>query len=191
MSAAAPTDAQAAPIAAPRASRVESIAVVAGLTAGWVLGFAGAMLGPGAARETAWAVSSIGIMTAVVVLAARHLPTDVPLAAGLLLLALGEAVIHAQGPEAIDAVAAATYAYVPALLLTAGSQWPPAWTRVTAAGSAIAFAVHAAFYLAGAAPTVDGPAMSIGYGLLGLTMIGWTLRVVDRRFHQAGGVDRR
>lgn len=155
-----------------------TVTVAAGFTLGWVLGAAGGMLGPGIARETAWAVSSAGILAAAAVLAIRHANQDVPLAAGLALLALGEVVIHTQGPDGIDALASATYAYVPGLLLTAASRWPQSWARATAVAAAAAFTAHASSYLAGNQPGVDGPAISIGYALLGLTMIGWTLRTI-------------
>lgn len=158
----------------------ERITVVAGLTVGWVLGFAGGMFEPGVARDVSWALSSVGIMAAAAVLAIRQAARDVPLAAGFALLVVGEAVIHTQGAGGVDAAAAAAFAYVPALLLTATSTWPPLWARLSALGSAVAFAVHAGLYLAGEQPAVDGAAMSVGYGLLALTMIGWSLRVVRR-----------
>lgn len=173
-------DAEPARAATPATGRWDAvtISVTAGFTLGWVLGAAGGMLGPGIARETAWAVSSAGILAAAMVLAFVHASRDVPLAAGLALLALGEVVIHTQGPDGIDALASAAYAYVPGLLLTATSRWPQSWARVTAVGAAIAFAVHGGSYLAGNQPGVDGLAISIGYALLGITMIGWTLRAI-------------
>lgn len=155
---------------------VEKTAIVVGLTLGWVLGLAGVALAD-TAREVAWVISSIGIMAAGAALAVRHID-DVPLASGFALLAIGEAVIHTQGSAGPDAVAAATYAYIPALLLVAASAWSPTWVRFTAAASGLAFGVHAVLYLAGQEPLVDGPAAGAGYGLLALSMIGWTLKVV-------------
>lgn len=65
------------------------------------------------------------------------------MASSLFLLALGEAVIHTQGPGGAAAFAAATYAYFPALILAALSGWGPGWARLTAGASGVAFGIHA------------------------------------------------
>lgn len=96
------------------------------------------------------------------------------MASSLFLLALGEAVIHTQGPGGAAAFAAATYAYFPALILAALSGWGPGWARLTAGASGVAFGIHAFAHGGGADVTLDGPIAGAGYALLSLTLIGWT-----------------
>lgn len=148
--------------------------VVAGFTLGWVLGLAGAAVGAGTTQNILYAVSSIGLTTGAVILGVSLIGRNLVMASGLVILALGEAVIHTQGPGGADAFAAATYAYFPGLLLAALSGWGPGWTRLTAAVSGIAFGIHAFAHAGGADVTLDGPIASVGYVLLSSTLIGWT-----------------
>lgn len=157
-----------------------AMVVVTGLTVGWVLGLGGTFLEAGStARAVFWVVSSVALLVGVGLLAAWSVRSGLLfMAGGSLVLMAGEAMIHAQGPEAVDAFAAATFAYVAALLLTAASPWPPVWARVASAGSAVAFAIHAASYLGGSTLGPDSPAAGAGYGLLTLTLIGWSVRLL-------------
>lgn len=152
---------------------IRSVAAV-GFTLGWVLGLVGAAVGVGTTQNVLYAVSSIGLTTGAVILGVYLIGLNRVMASGLFILALGEAVIHTQGPGGADAFASATYAYLAGLLLAALSGWGPGWTRVTAAASGIAFGIHAFAHAGGADVAVDGPIAGVGYALLSLTLIGWT-----------------
>lgn len=155
-------------------------AVVLGLTLGWTLGLAGS-LSSGTPQAVLWAISSMGLMTGLALLAFRQAATDIVAAAGFALVALGEAVIHVQGPAGLDAFASATFAYLPGLILLGSSSWGPLWTRITALGSGLAFGAHAFAFLLGAEVGPEGTIASIGYLLLTLTLIGWTWMVIRGR----------
>lgn len=158
----------------------ESMVVLIGLTIAWVLGLIGGIVGPGEAREWLFAISSMGLLAGAAVLVAHTVTSDSVFAAGLLLLAIGEAVIHVQGADGVEAFAAATFAYLPALVLVALSAWEPAWTRLTALIAGAAFGAHAVSYLSGSETGSDSVLASVGYGFLSLTLIGWTWRIYKR-----------
>lgn len=160
--------------------RTLAVVVVAGLTVGWLLGMAGTFMEPGStARGASWVISSIGLVAGTGLLTVWFVRSDLLLmAGGCLVFTAGEVVIHAQGPESVDAFAAASYAYVVSLLLTAASPWPPVWARVASAGSATAFAIHAGTYLGGNTLGPDSAPAGVGYGLLTLTLIGWSWRLL-------------
>jgi hypothetical protein len=158
----------------------EAIVILVGLTLGWVLGITGGIVGPGTAQHWLWAISSIGLLAGAALLITHTVTSDSLFAAGLLLLVVGEAVIHVQGPSDVDAFAAATFAYLPGLVLVALSAWEPAWTRITALIAGAAFGAHAVSYLSGSGAGSEGVLPSIGYGFLTLTLIGWTWWIYRR-----------
>jgi hypothetical protein len=158
----------------------ESTVILIGLTIAWALGILGGIVGPGTAQTWLWSISSIGLLAGVAVLAAHTVTFDTLFASGLLLLAIGEAVIHVQGPSGLDAFAAATFAYLPGLVLIALSDWEPAWTRLTALIAGAAFGAHVISYLSGSDIGPEGVLAAIGYGFLTLTLIGWTWSIYRR-----------
>ncbi|HEX7004016.1 MAG TPA: hypothetical protein VF168_07500 [Trueperaceae bacterium] len=164
-----------------KAGSAETWVVLGALTLGWTLGFVGNFLPEGAMKLGFWVLSSIGLMTGATLLAIRHVTANVMLSAGLMLLVVGETVVHSQGPGGADAFAAATYAYFPGLLLVALSGWGPLWMRLAALVSALAFVAHASSHVLGGAPAPDGPLAGTGYAFLTLTVIGWTW-VVSRQW---------
>lgn len=160
--------------------RTTTVVVVAGLTVGWVLGLGGTVMASGStAQNVAWVISSIALVAGTGLLTVWFVRDDLLLmAGGCLVFTIGEVVIHAQGPGAVDAFGAASFAYVVALFMTAASPWPPMWARVASLGSAIAFAIHAATYLGGNMLGPDNTPAGIGYGLLAATLIGWSWRLL-------------
>lgn len=163
-----------------RESRSNWIVTVS-LAVGGVLGFSGGLVSPGAAQNTLYAVSAVGLILAATLLAVEHVSTGRRLAAaGFALLALGETRLlnPTDAPGADASFAAGVMLYAPGLLLIALSSWAPRWVRATGAAAAVCFAAHALVYFGGSAVDSSGPLASIGYGLLTLTVAGWILTVL-------------
>jgi hypothetical protein len=155
--------------------------VTVGLAVGGVLGFSGGLLSPGAGQNLLYAVSAVGLILAATLLAVEHASAGRRLAtAGFALLALGETRLlnPTDAPGADASFAAGVMLYAPGLFLIALSPWAPRWVRATGAAAATVFAAHALVYFGGGNVDSTGPLASIGYGLLTVTVAGWTITVL-------------
>jgi hypothetical protein len=167
------------PVEAREANSTGIVAV--GLAVGGVLGFSGGLVSPGAVQDTLYAVSAVGLILAATLLAVEHAAARRRLAAaGFALLALGETRLMSptDAPGADASFAAGVMLYAPGLLLIALSSWAPRWVRATGAAAAVVFAAHALAYFGGGSVDSTGALASIGYGLLTVTVAGWTITVL-------------
>ncbi|WP_258804323.1 hypothetical protein [Pseudarthrobacter sp. NS4] len=163
--------------------------IVAGLVVGVVLGSAGNFFEPGGVKSILYALSAVGLITALVLLAVEHLSIGRRLTAGgLVLVALGETRVlnpfDVAGGEGSFAVGVLLYA--PGLLMLAWSTWLPLWVRLVGAAAAAVFATYSLIYLGGGALDSRGPLVSVGYALFTITVVGWIIAVIrsdstDRR----------
>lgn len=154
--------------------------IAIGLATGAGLGIVGQFLDPGTAQDAAWFVSSLGLLLGCILLFQRHLHERRDLAAaGFAFLALGEIVMQAGqgGPEAgrLASFARGVGLYVPGLVLLGWSERYPLWVRLASLATAIPFALHATLHFLGRSPSEQDPAAGIGYGLLTVAFVGWTL----------------
>lgn len=155
--------------------------VVGGLIVGAVLGFGGNFFEQGNMQDLLYGLSALGLILSSVLLAVEHAAAGHRLgAAGFALLALGETRVlnptDAPGSEA--SFAAGVLLYAPGLLMIALSNWAPRWVRLVGAMAAVPFAAHALVYLGGGTIDSTDPLAGIGYALLTVAIIGWTLTVL-------------
>jgi hypothetical protein len=155
--------------------------IVGGLIVGAVLGFGGNFVEQANIQSVLYGLSALGLILGSVLLAVEHASAGHRLAAaGFAMLALGETRVlnptDAPGGEA--SFAAGVLLYVPGLLMIALSAWAPRWVRLLGAIAAIPFASHSLIYLGGGAIDSTDPLAGIGYALLTVTIIGWTLTVL-------------
>lgn len=166
-----------------RAPEGTKVIVAGGLAVGVILGFGGNFLEAGGVQNLFYAISALGLIVASVLLTLEHAAGDRFLAAGFVLLALGETRVlnptDVPGGEASFAVG--VFLYAPALLLVALSRWAPMWARATGAAAAAVFAAHSLIYLGGGTVDSTGPLAGAGYALLSLTFIGWIATVLRAR----------
>ncbi|MBT2512807.1 hypothetical protein [Arthrobacter sp. ISL-30] len=163
--------------------------IVGGLAVGVVLGSAGNFVEAGNVKSILYAISAVGLITALVLLAAEHLSAGQRFtAAGFALVALGETRVlnPTETPGGEDSFAVGVLLYAPGLLMLARSIWLPLWVRVIGAAAAAVFAAYSLVYLGGGAIDNRGPFVGIGYALFTLTVLGWIIAVVgtektDRR----------
>lgn len=155
--------------------------IVGGLIVGAVLGFGGNFVEPGNTQNVLYGLSALGLILASVLLAVEHASIGHRLAAaGFALLALGETrVLNPTDVPGGDAsFAAGVLLYAPGLLMIGLSTWAPRWVRLVGAIAAVPFAAHSLIYLGGGAIDSTDPLAGIGYALLTVTIIGWTLTVL-------------
>lgn len=155
--------------------------IVGGLIVGAILGFSGNFFEKGDAQSVLYGISAVGLIVASVLMAMEQVAKgDVLAAAGFALLALGETrVLNVTTlPNGEAAFAAGVFLYAPGLLLIALSPWGPAWTRVTAALSGLAFGAHALVFFSGGEIDSTGPLAGAGYALLTLTFIAWAVHLL-------------
>lgn len=155
--------------------------VVGGLIVGAVLGFGGNFFERGNTQDLLYGLSALGLILSSVLLAVEHAAAGHRLAAaGFALLALGETRVlnPTDAPGAEASFAAGVLLYAPGLLMIALSDWAPRWVRLVGATAAVPFAAHALVYLGGGAIDSTDPLAGIGYALLTVTFIGWTLTVL-------------
>lgn len=164
------------------------ILTVVGLAIGAVLGFGGNFIHVGQAQNVVYVISSLGIIMGSALLAAwfARQGRDT-VAIGYALLALAEGILLSglflsantpTDPAAYASFAAGVALYPVALLLASIPPAFPLWTRIAGALAAIPFAAHALLSLLGYAPNPSGPLASIGYVLLTLTIVGWSIAVL-------------
>ena len=155
--------------------------IVGGLLVGAVLGFTGNFFEKGDTQSILYGISAVGMIVASILVAMEQVARrDVLAAAGFAVLALGETRVLnvttlADGEAAF---AAGVFLYAPGLILIALSAWGPAWTRVSAALSGVAFGAHALVFFGGGEIDSTGPLAGVGYALLTLTFIAWAVHVL-------------
>jgi hypothetical protein len=160
--------------------------VGAGLISAAGFGQAGGAVEPGAAQSTFWAVSSIGLVFACLLLAITELreKNDV-VATGFVLLAIGESLMWAGGcpgdPGQPSAFAAGVLLYVPALLaISAPKSDLPKSVRALGIVAAVPWLAYAMWFLGGKRPSPVGPLAISGYIALSATCIAWAVVVLRR-----------
>ncbi len=168
----------------------ERVTIAVGLLVGVVLGMAGNIPPEGWLQTMLFAMSSIGLTVAGVLLVLREARRGADLvAAGFAIFAVAEIIIWVGGGTTGSAseapFAAATLFYVPALLLISIPLRFFLWTRVAGALAAVPFGVHAVVFLLGGNPV---EVLEIaGYFLLSVTVIGWVVDVVRSTRAADGG----
>lgn len=159
----------------------QRVTIAGGLLVGVVLGMAGNIPPEGWLQTVLFAVSSIGLTVAAVLLALREARRSADLvAAGFAIFAVAEIIIWVgggpTGPGGEAPFAGATLFYVPALLLISAPSRFALWARAAGALSAIPFGIHAVVFLLGGNPA---EVLEIaGYLLLSVAVIGWAVDVV-------------
>lgn len=149
-----------------------------------VLGTAGNVLPEGMPLKVAWAASGLGLMVAYVLLAARSARRSRDdVAAGFLLMALGESVLFAGLGAGIEgsqtSFAGGASIYLAGLLLISLPREFAIWARGAGVVAALLFAVAALQIYAGqSVPPNTSPLVGTAYGLLTIAAIGWILAVL-------------
>jgi hypothetical protein len=159
----------------------ERAIIAGGLLVGVVLGMAGNIPAEDWLRNLLFAVSSIGLMVAGVLIVLREARRGADLvAAGFAIFAVAEIIIWVgggtTGPASEAPFAAATLFYVPALLLISVPPRFVLWARVAGALAALPFGIHATVYLLGGNPAEI--LQIAGYLLLSVAVIGWAVDAV-------------
>lgn len=159
----------------------ERVIIAGGLLVGVVLGMAGNIPTEGWLQNLFFAVSSIGLTVAGVLLVLREARRGVDLvAAGFAIFAVAEIIIWVgggtTGPASEAPFAAATLFYVPALLLISAPPRFAFWARAAGALAAVPFGIYAVVFLLGGNPA---EVLEIaGYLLFSVAVIGWAVDVV-------------
>lgn len=159
----------------------ERVTIVGGLLVGVVLGMAGNIPQEGWLQTVLFAVSSIGLTVAGVLLVLREARRGADLvAAGFAIFAIAEVILWtgggSTGPGGEAPFAAAVLFYAPALLLISAPPRFAFWARAAGALAAVPFGVHAVVFLLGGTPTEI--LQITGYLLLSVAVIGWAVDVV-------------
>lgn len=155
--------------------------IVTGLAVGVVLGSAGNFVEAGNVKSLLYALSAVGLIMALVLLAVELLSVGhIFTAAGFVLVALGETRVlnPTETPGGEDSFAVGVLLYSVGLLILIWSAWLPLWVRLLGAAAAAVFAAYSLFYLGGGAIDSTGPLVAIGYTLFTLTALGWILAVI-------------
>lgn len=179
------------PVQSTSTARAESAArqrllIAAGFAVGAVLGMGGNFLPAGPAQSVAYGISALGLILGSALFAARFARQGHDtVAVGFALLALAEGVVVSAGtpadPGADATFAGATALYALALLVASLPVGLPAWTRIVGALAAVPFGLHGLLWWLGQKPSSSGPYAGVGYALLTLTIIGWTLVALRAR----------
>ena len=159
----------------------ERVIIAGGLLVGVVLGMAGNVPTGSWLQNLLFAVSSIGLTVAGVLLVLRETRRGADLvAAGFAIFAVAETIIWVgggtTGPVSEAPFAAATLFYVPALLLISAPPRFAFWARAAGALAAVPFGIHAVVFLLSGTPS-EGLQIA-GYLLLSVAVIGWAMDVV-------------
>jgi hypothetical protein len=155
--------------------------VVVGLAIGIALGLGGSIVNRQPTYTIAEHLSSVGLITACMLLAIRFGRLAHWMAAsGFALLALAEAIILSAP---MSGIGEATFAsgvalYVPALLLVSLPKGLPIWSRIAGGLAAIPFAVHATLNWLGQNPSPGGPIATTGYILFSIAAICWIVQML-------------
>ena len=159
-------------------------AAAAGLVLGGALGMAGTLVAQANVRNTLWAIDSVGLIVATVILALHFFRKGSDaVAAGFLVYALGESVMlggTAGTLEAsVPAFAAGTALWAAGLLLVSIASEFAMWTRLAGIVTAVLMAIVSARIFLGADLTpLSRPLPFFAYPVLVLTFAGWLVRLV-------------
>lgn len=160
------------------------VLAVIGLVLGGVFGMAGTFVMQPHLRAIFWAIDSVGLIAATVLLALRffRLGTDCA-AAGFLVFAIGEGVMlsgTASSLEAsVPAFAAGISLWSAALVMTSISRAFPNWVRAVAVISAVLFGITAVQIFWGAPiDPLSRPLPNFAYPFLVLTFVGWIVKIL-------------
>ena len=159
-------------------STPERAVISIGLLVGVVLGAVGGAVGRGTAQNALFALSSMGLVAAYVVLAIGHAHRRHTLtASGFVILAIGEALIATGDPSNAhgysSAFAGGVMYYIPGLLLISLPEVMPLVVRLLGLLAALPWVVFAIQNWKGQAPASDSTLATVGYLLLSATIIGW------------------
>jgi uncharacterized membrane protein YhhN len=157
----------------------EKILASVGLGMGAVFGVLGSVFSDPLVLQTAlYEISSIGLTTAAAFLAVKFMREQKDfIAAGFLLLAIGEAIMTIGGQ---DAFAAGMALYIPAFLLISIPKHFPLVVRITGVAASIPFAIAVIKMYMGEEIPSTSPLPGAGYGLLTLTIIGWIWTIMQK-----------
>ncbi len=157
---------------------------VAGLVLGGALGMAGTFAAQANVRNTLWAVDSVGLIVATVILAIHFFRKGSDtVATGFLVYALGESVMlggtAATLEASVPAFAAGTALWAAGLLLTSLPGEFAMWTRLAGVAAGLLMAITSAEIFWGNAITpLTHPLPFFAYPVLVLTFAGWLVRVI-------------
>ncbi|HEU5350146.1 MAG TPA: hypothetical protein VFU55_01010 [Terracidiphilus sp.] len=157
---------------------------VAGLVLGGALGMAGSFAAQANVRNILWAIDSVGLVVATVILAMHfYRKGREAVAAGFLVFALGESVMlvgTAGTLEAsVPAFAAGTALWAAGLLMVSLPGEFPLWTRLAGLVTGVLMAITAVSIFWGRAVTpLSRPLPLFAYPVLVLTFVGWLVRVI-------------
>jgi len=162
--------------------------IVGGLVVGAVLGLAGNFVPEGLSLKAAWGISGLGLIVAYVLLAAGYArKSQDEVAAGFVMMALGEAVLFSGLGYSVEdsqtSFAGGASIYFVALLLISLPGTFALWTRAAAAIAGVLFGVAALQIYAGqqvfaSAIPHTSPLVGTAYGILTVAMIGWIIAVL-------------
>jgi hypothetical protein len=150
-----------------------------GLVIGGAFGLAGTFAGSRQVQATLWAIDSVALVLATVLLALKYVRAGADIvAAGFLVFAIGEGVLlsgTAAGPAgSVPAFAAGMALWAAGLALVSGPRLFPGWLRLLGGIAAALFAVTALRIYAGEPllPTTS-PLPFFAYPFLVATLFGW------------------
>lgn len=152
---------------------------MAGLFLGGALGMAGTLASQANLRNTLWAVDSVGLIVATVLLSIHFFRKGSDaVAAGFLVFALGESVMlggtAATLEASVPAFAAGTALWTAGLLLTSIPAGFAAWTRLAGVVAGVLMGITSASIFWGHAITpLTHPLPFFAYPVLVLTFAGW------------------
>ncbi len=160
-----------------------NVLVVAGLALGAVFGMAGSMVTNATLRSAFWAIDSVGLIVATVLLTVRcvRAGNDVA-AAGFAVFALGESVILSGTAGTLEAsvpsFAAGMALWSAGLLLTSIPRQFVVWGRMAGITAGVLFAVTAGRIFCGETILpIAAPLPFFAYPFLVLTFAGWAWTV--------------
>ena len=163
------------------------VVIVVGLLLGAALGMFGTMATSQHLRAISWAIDSTGLIVATSLLTIKFFRAGNDLvAAGILVFAIGEAVMlsgTASSLEAsVPAFAAGTALWTASLLMTSIPKEFAMWTRITGIIAALLFGFTSERIFCGETLLpIDKPLPYFAYPFLVLTFIGWIIRLVRSR----------
>ena len=166
-----------------KARRLNIVAAV-GLAVGALFGLPGTVVAQPHVQATLWAIDSVGLVIASVLLTVKFLRKGCDcVAAGFLVFAIGESVVL-SGTAAglvgsVPAFAAGTALWAAALLLISIPNEFAGWVRLVGIATAILFAINAArIYLGEQLLPTSSPLPFFAYPFLVITFIGWIWTLV-------------
>jgi hypothetical protein len=162
------------------------ILAVAGLIAGAVLGMAGSIVTAADVRAVCWAIDSVGLIIATILMALTFVRSGrLEVAAGFLIYAIGESVMLGGTALSLDAsipaFAAGTALWSAGLTLVSVPRVFAGWTRFAGVIAAVLFGITSLVIFRGVALNpIARPLPFYGYPFLVITFIGWIVAIVRR-----------